>query len=102
MEIQDNDPLAVDMVFAIHEGDIDGVRSLLRDHPELAGVRLRDPNGGTRTLLHVVTDWPGYFPHGPEVVHRLIGAGGDPTPRSPGPGTPRPRCTGRRAATTPR
>jgi ankyrin repeat protein len=42
----------------------------------------------TRTALHVVTDWPGYFPNGPEVVRLLIDAGADPNGRSPGDETP--------------
>lgn len=29
-------------------------------------------------MLHVVTDWPGYFPGGPEIVRLLIDAGADP------------------------
>ena len=36
------------------------------------------PLGGrykTRTPLHVVTDWPGYFPNGPEIVRILTAAG---------------------------
>jgi uncharacterized protein len=32
----------------------------------------------TRTPLHVVTDWPGYFPSGPATVRILIDAGADP------------------------
>ena len=43
---------------------------------------------GTRTALHVVADWPGYFPHGPEIVRLLIAAGADPDARSPGDETP--------------
>jgi uncharacterized protein len=31
-----------------------------------------------RTPLHVVTDWPGYFPNGPATVVTLLGAGADP------------------------
>jgi ankyrin repeat protein len=30
-----------------------------------------------RTPLHVVTDWPGYFPNGPRVAQLLIDAGAD-------------------------
>jgi hypothetical protein len=28
--------------------------------------------------LHVVTDWPGFFPNGPAIVTQLIAAGADP------------------------
>jgi uncharacterized protein len=36
-------------------------------------------DGGTRTSLHLVDDWPGYFPNGPEVVKLLISPGADPS-----------------------
>ena len=78
VEIQDDNPLAVAIVSAIRQGDADAVGSLVRGHAGLASARIRDGKGGTRSLLHVVTDWPGYFPDGPEIVRLLIGAGADP------------------------
>ncbi|HEX3390443.1 MAG TPA: ankyrin repeat domain-containing protein, partial [Streptosporangiaceae bacterium] len=51
---------------------------LLRNDPALASARLVGRGGGTGTPLHLVTDWPGYFPHGPEIVRVLIAAGADP------------------------
>ena len=68
------------LVTAIHSGDIDTLRRLTTERPELA----REPLGGafkTRTALHVATDWPGYFPNGPQIVPILIAAGGDPNYR---------------------
>jgi ankyrin repeat protein len=41
-------------------------------------------NQGSRTPRHVVTDWPGFFPNGPQIVRILIEAGADPNGRSPG------------------
>jgi ankyrin repeat protein len=79
--------LAEAVVAAIHSGDIAGLRQLLTDHPGLASA----PLGGrheSRTPLHVVTDWPGYFPHGPETVRLLVEAGADPNVRQPGEETP--------------
>lgn len=35
-------------------------------------------NSGSATPLHLVTDWPGYFPNGPQIVKLLIDAGADP------------------------
>jgi uncharacterized protein len=78
VELRDNDPVAVAVVDAIHNGDLGALGSLLAEHRELAGARIRDAKAGTRSLLHVVTDWPGYFPHGPETVRALIDAGADP------------------------
>jgi hypothetical protein len=36
--------------------------------------------------LHLVTDWPGYFPNGPEIARVLIGAGADTEIRTEGRG----------------
>ncbi|MGI8756455.1 MAG: ankyrin repeat domain-containing protein [Acidimicrobiales bacterium] len=44
----------------------------------------------TRTLLHVVTDWPGHFPNGAEAVRTLIDSGADPNARFTGPHTETP------------
>jgi hypothetical protein len=44
---------------------------------------LADHKGGLRSLLHLVTDWPGYFPNGPEIVRLVIEAGADPSFRHP-------------------
>ncbi len=77
------------LVGAIHSGDIDAVRRLIAETPELA----RQPLGGpfkTRTALHVVCDWPGYFPNGPQIVRLLIAAGADPNYRDPEPGSETP------------
>jgi uncharacterized protein len=80
---------AVALVAAIHSGDIDVVERIVADTPELA----RCPLGGrfkTRTALHVVADWPGYFPNGPEIVPLLLAAGADPNYRGPEPGSETP------------
>ncbi len=75
------------VVSAIHSGDIAGLRQLLNDHSGVASA----PLGGrykSRTPLHAVTDWPGYFPNGPEIVGLLVEAGADPNARQPGEETP--------------
>jgi len=65
------------------------VRRLLSEHPGLGGARFVGNNGGTSTPLHFVTDWPGYFPNGPEIVRLLIGSGADPNAvTNPAPETP--------------
>ncbi len=72
------EPLARELIAAIHDGNIAALRRLLSQHPRSASARVVDGKGGSRRPLHVVTDWPGFFPRGPEVVAALIDAGGDP------------------------
>src|SRR6185436_18149921 len=49
-------------------------RRLLVEQPELAVARLGGEFEG-RTLLHVLTDWPGHRPNAPETVAALADAG---------------------------
>jgi ankyrin repeat protein len=44
----------------------------------------------SRTLLHVVTDWPGHYPNGPDTVAALVEAGADVNARFTGPHTETP------------
>jgi uncharacterized protein len=83
VEIPEDHPRAVELVLAIHGGDIDTIRRLLAEDPQLVRAGLVDRKGGFRTLLHLVADWPGYFPNGPQIVHLLIQAGADPNFRHP-------------------
>ena len=78
---------ATELVFAIHGGDVGAVARLIAGAPELAGGALGGPFQ-TRTALHVVCDWPGYFPNGPEIARVLLAAGADPDARQPGDETP--------------
>jgi hypothetical protein len=64
----------VDAIAAIRAGDVATLQRLLADNPGLAASRLGGIANG-RTPLHVVADWPGYFPNGPKVVRMLIEAG---------------------------
>lgn len=80
-----HDPVAVAAVAAIHAGDVDGLRQQLVEHPGLATDRLGSATGMSRTLLHVVTDWPGRFPRGAETVAALVQAGADVNARFAGP-----------------
>jgi hypothetical protein len=84
LRLSRSDPVAQALVDAIHAGDVGLLAQLLREHPGLAAARLVDDKGGSGTPLHAVTDWPGYFPHGPEVAAMLIDAGADPSPHVEG------------------
>ncbi|KAB2329534.1 ankyrin repeat domain-containing protein [Cytobacillus depressus] len=76
--IKNNDPLVISFVRAVQTGNVDALRRLLDEVPGLASKRATDNKGSSRTALHVVTDWPGYFPNGPMIVKMLIDAGADP------------------------
>jgi hypothetical protein len=73
------DPLVRSLIEAIHAGDVATVRQALAQCPELASARLVDNKGGSSTVLHAATDWPGFFPAAPQVVGILIDAGADPS-----------------------
>src|SRR5438552_15683385 len=75
---------ADELVAAIHAGDVDWVERLVASDSGLALFPLGGSHG-TRTPLHVVTDWPGYWPNGPQTVRILLAAGADPNGRDPEP-----------------
>jgi uncharacterized protein len=76
--IRSDDQVAVELLVAVRAGDVGAIQRLLRNDPALASARLVGRGGGTGTPLHLVTDWPGYFPNGPQIVRVLIAAGADP------------------------
>jgi hypothetical protein len=76
--ISDGDQAAAELRVAVHAGDVDAVRRLLRSHSALATARLGSKETGSGMSLHLVTDWPGYFPNGPQIVRLLIDTGADP------------------------
>jgi ankyrin repeat protein len=69
-----DDPVAVAAVQAIQTGDLATLKKLLKEHSDLASARL---GAEGRSLLHVVTDWPGHFPNGGTTVALLVEAGAD-------------------------
>ncbi|MDR0139596.1 ankyrin repeat domain-containing protein [Metabacillus idriensis] len=96
--IFEDEALAVEAVKAIHTGDVRSLKRLLADNPGLVRARIvgRDYDeksnrlGMSRTLLHVVTDWPGHFPRGADTVRLLIDAGAEVNARFTGPHTETP------------
>ena len=81
MTLTRDDVLAEATVRCIQQGDLSGMKTLLDSNPGLATARISQPcgRGGTesRTLMHIVTDWPGHFPNGAAMVALLIAAGSD-------------------------
>lgn len=95
-QLPEDDQVAVELRLAVRAGDVEAVRRLLGDDPALATARLVGRGGGTGTALHLVTDWPGYFPNGPQIARLLIDVGADPNALTssrgsqPGPGSETP------------
>ncbi len=90
-QIPSDDRVAVELRAAVRTGDVAAIQGLLRSDPALVSARLVSKDGGSGTPLHLVTDWPGYFPKGPEIVRLMIDSGADPNALtagrdSPGPG----------------
>ena len=76
------DSEVLDAIAAIRAGDVATLQRLLADNPGLAASRLGGIAKG-RTPLHVVADWPGYFPNGPQSradAHRSRGGPERPRP----------------------
>jgi ankyrin repeat protein len=76
------EPAMVAAVDAIQAGDVGRLTRLLAENPGLAMARLNAK--GSRTLLHVVTDWPGLLPNGAASVSALAAAGADVNARAGG------------------
>ncbi len=62
-------------VAAVRSGDHASLATVLAAHPALVVGPL--PGHGGRSLLHVVTDWPGHRPGIAATIARLVGAGAD-------------------------
>ena len=85
LTLADSDPDAVALGRAIRSGDVESLDRLLGQRPGLAAAMIRDREGGSRTPLHIATDWPGNFPNGPATIAALVRAGADPDARFDGP-----------------
>jgi uncharacterized protein len=85
--ISSDHPVAVAAVAAVRAGDAAALKQLLAENPWVATARLGDddPDGMSRTLLHVATDWPGHLPNVTATVAVLVAAGADVNARFRGP-----------------
>jgi uncharacterized protein len=79
-------PLARKVTEVIRSGDAAELRRLLAEHPALAHTRIDDTERGqSRTLLHLVTDWPGNVRDAAAKIRALVAAGADVNARFIGP-----------------
>jgi len=76
--LHQSDSIAAALVEAIRTGNLESLQRLLAGNPGLAIARIQNNKEGSRTPLHIATDWPGYFPNGAPVVTALVSAGADP------------------------
>ena len=77
MDIPKNDPRAVAVTAAIHNGDLAALETMLKDDPELASARIVDEHTVRRSLLHIATDWPGRRPNSAQTIAMLVRYGAD-------------------------
>ncbi len=76
MFIAADDPRAVVITAAIQSGDVGAVKALLDQHTELVTAQIGSEKEA-RSLLHILTDWPGHFPNNTDTARALIAAGVD-------------------------
>lgn len=79
-ELAPDDPVAARVAEVIRSGDVAGLTELLAVTPTLAASRIVGSANGVveaRSLLHVLTDWPGRVRHGAAIVRLLVDAGAD-------------------------
>jgi ketosteroid isomerase-like protein len=89
--LRPDSPLAREVTDVIRSADAAALQRLLDEHPELAHTRIDDPRcRQSRTLLHVLTDWPGHVPEAAAKIRALVAAGADDNARFTGPHTEAP------------
>lgn len=76
MMLAATDPIAQDATDAVKTGDIAALEALVKAHPEIVTSYIGDATEA-RTLLHILTDWPGNLPNRCKTAETLIAAGAD-------------------------
>src|SRR6478735_2335747 len=84
-----SDQLAFAITAAVQHGNVEDLRRLLHEHPELANTAVITKTGTPRTPVLIATDWPGHFPNVGATIAALAAAGADvnvhlpPHPKDP-------------------
>jgi hypothetical protein len=68
-------PLAPQVSEIVRSGTAAELEELLRAHPALVDARFGREQA--RTLLHLITDWPGHVPHAAAKIRAVVAAGAD-------------------------
>ena len=82
-----SEPVAAAITDAIQSGNLDELKQLLAERPELetATIIRRGRCGEqARSLLHIAADYPGHFPNAKDTLRVLIAAGADVNARFAG------------------
>jgi ankyrin repeat protein len=77
IDLPANDARAIDLVKAIHAGDLATLESMLDRDRALATARIVDQRKVGRSLLHILADWPGHRPESSATVKVLVRHGAD-------------------------
>src|SRR5258708_624762 len=86
MNLKSDDTLAITLVQPIQLGHVSLLKQLLEDNPGLSTAYVTEdkPDGASRSLLHIATDWPGHFRNVSDTIRALIEAGADVNARFTG------------------
>ena len=82
LDLAAKDPRSVMLITAIRGGDVSTLERLLDEDQTLVNARIVDEHHFGRTLLHVVTEWPGHWPEGARTVELLARRGADVNARA--------------------
>jgi ankyrin repeat protein len=90
MRVLETDAPVVDLLAAIHQGNVTALRALLDSRPGLASATIVRPSKEdgrpdfTYPALCAATDWPGHYPQVQQTIRLLIDAGADVNGRCSG------------------
>jgi len=90
LTLPEDDPRIVEAIAAVRNGDLETLRRLLDEDPELATATIarrarRNAAQFLYPLLGAATDWPGHFPNVSATIATLVAAGADVNARCAGP-----------------
>jgi hypothetical protein len=94
LTLRSDDPMAVELMTALEQGEVERLRQLLAADPGLARCVVESAKGGGRTALHLFADWPGHKPNAVAIVRTLVEAGQISMRQLLACGTGRHRCIG--------